>query len=242
MAIHGHNNLSSKPRMRFLSLAGLTVLLLQAGCASVEMPRFLASDSDSKVSLTPQQAELKIAFAKAAERRGDFKQALSAYEEIVKMKLGTADVHHRLALIYDRQGDAENAEQNYLQSLRQNPQDAKVLCDYGYSLYLRESWEAAETQYRSAIEAEPQYIRARVNLGMLLARTGRGDEALQQFVLGGLSEGAAHHNLALAALENGDSQTAIGALQLSQQADQGKSASGYHDALAQVVNRMAARR
>ena len=76
---------------------------------------------------------------------------------------------------------------------------------------------------------------------MLLARTSRIDQALNQFALGGLSEGAAHHNVALAATENGDAATATLALERSQQADQGKSSSGNHHALGQVVERIAAR-
>jgi Flp pilus assembly protein TadD len=220
------------------------LLLLLGGCGIVRPGKSAGWSSfagGKEQSLTPSQVELKLAFAKAAERRGDYKQALSAYEELAQMDLGSADLYHRLALNYDRQGKFELAEQSYLQSLQLDPSAEKVICDYGYSLYLRESWDAAETQYRKAIDTDPQYLRARVNLGMLLARTGRTEEAVQQFALGGLSEGATHHNLALAATENGDSQTAVAAINLSRQVDLGSSASGDHQALAKVVERLAAR-
>ena len=137
------------------------------------------------------------------------------------------------------QGNSQEAEKHYLESLRLEPGAAKVLCDYGYNLYLRESWEAAETKFQLAIEAGPQYLRARVNFGMLLARTGRNDEALQQFALGGLSEGAAHHNVALAATENGDASTALAALEKSELADRGRTSSGDHRALGKVAQRIA---
>jgi Flp pilus assembly protein TadD len=220
------------------------LLLLSGGCGIVrpgKSARWSSFVGGTEPALTPSQVELKLAFAKAAERRGDYKQALSTYEELAQLELGSADLYHRLALNYDRQGKFELAEQSYLQSLQLNPADEKVICDYGYSLYLRESWDAAETQYRKAIDTDPQYMRARVNLGMLLARTGRRDEAVQQFALGGLSEGATHHNLALAATQDGDSQTAVDAITLSRQVDLGSSASGDHQALAKVVERLAAR-
>ncbi len=243
MATQQFPSTAKRGSIRLACLAAASIVLLQAGCAAVKTPGFLLpgpSSDSSATNLTKPQVELKLALAKAAERRGDISQALSAYQDLVDTGLGSAEVHHRLALIYDRKGNSLQAEKHYLASLKENPTDAKVLCDYGYSLYLRESWEAAETQFRQAIEADPQYLRSRVNLGMLLARTERVDQGLQQFALGGLSEGAAHHNVALAATENGDTQTAAAALKVSQLADRGLSSSGNHHALGQVVERMAA--
>lgn len=231
------NYVDGVPKTR---LATIALLLLQVGCASIKSPGFLGSGPkvDSK---TQSQVELQVAFANAAEGRGDIEQALSMYEQLAETNQASADVHHRIALIYDHKGDSAQAERHYLESLKLAPSQAKVICDYGYSLYLRESLELAEVQYRSAIEADPQYLGSRVNLGMLLARTDRFDEALHQFSLGGLSEGEAHHNVALAATENGNSQIAVAALELSRQADQGRKSSGNRQALEQVVYRIAAR-
>ena len=83
---------------------------------------------------------------------------------------------------------------------------------------------------------------ARVNMGMLLARTGRYEDALYHFAVGGLQEGAAHHNVALAAALSGDTQTASSSLEKSNQADQGNTSSGDHHALEKVVERIASRK
>ena len=125
----------------------------------MESPEFLASKptSDaSPVTTTESEIELKLAFAQAAEQRGDLKQALSTYQDMVATNQASAEVHHRMALICDRTGDSLQAEEHYLESLKLNATEAKVLCDYAYNLYLRESWEASEAHFLKAIEADPQ--------------------------------------------------------------------------------------
>jgi Tfp pilus assembly protein PilF len=221
--------------------AAIALLLLQVGCASIKKPDFLGARPTAK-SHNQSQIELQIAFAKAAEGRGETKHALSVYEELAKSNQATAEVHHRAALIYDHKGDSAQAERHYLASLKLAPGQATVLCDYGYSLYLDESLELSEVQYRDAIKSDPQYMRARANLGMLLARTDRMDEALHQFALAGLSEGESHHNIALAATENGNSHIAVTALERARKADWGRKPSGDRQGLQQVVHRIAARK
>lgn len=222
-------------------MAAAMALLIPLGCANLKSHGLLESER-SVALLTQPQVDLKLAIARAAEGRGDHKQALATYQELIEMDLGSADVHHRLALIYDRQGDSKQSERHYLKSLELDSTVAKVWCDFGYSMYLRESWVDSEAHFAKAIELDPQYMRARVNMGMLLARTGRYEDALHHFAVGGLQEGAAHHNVALAAALSGDTRTASSSLEKSNQADQGHTSSGDHHALEQMVERIASRK
>ena len=66
----------------------------------------------------------------------------------------------------------------------------------GYNCYLRQQWQDAETHLRRALELSPGLGRAHNNLGLLLARTGREGEALEEFMRAGSGPAEAHANLA----------------------------------------------
>src|SRR5262249_12682163 len=81
-------------------------------------------------------------------------------------------------------------------ALKGQPGSANIYCNMGYSLYLQRRWAEAEMNLRQALALEPGHQRARVNLGLVLARAGRWDAALAEFRKGGCSEADAHANLA----------------------------------------------
>jgi tetratricopeptide (TPR) repeat protein len=58
-----------------------------------------------------------------------------------------------------------------------NPQDANVLYDLGSAQDALDQSAPAEQSYRAAIADDPKHLAAHVALGLLLARSGRRDEA-----------------------------------------------------------------
>ncbi len=79
--------------------------------------------------------------------------------------------------------------------LKRDPQNAEVYADRGYSFYLQQKWPEAEQNLRRALQLDSSLGRAHNNLGLLLARTGRQDEALMEFQLAGCSEAECRTNL-----------------------------------------------
>jgi tetratricopeptide (TPR) repeat protein len=61
--------------------------------------------------------------------------------------------------------------------LAAHPADARALFDAGYVADAQNRLEAAAGLYRRAVEANPQSFEAHAELGMLLARLGKLDEA-----------------------------------------------------------------
>ncbi len=143
-----------------------------------------------------QKADIQLALAITAERQGRTDDAKKMYLEIVKAVPKRSDVHHRLALLHDRKGDCSAAEPFYQQAIRLDPNNAELHCDLGYSYYLQQRWQEAEASLRRAIAVTPDLSRAHNNLGLLLGRTGRGGEALQEFAAAGSSPAEANANLA----------------------------------------------
>jgi Tfp pilus assembly protein PilF len=155
--------------------------------------------SEVPAPLRPEQkAEIQMALAMSAERQGRTDEAKMIYHDVIKAAPKRADAYHRLALLQSRQGECEAAEEHYLKAVQLAPGNAQVHGDHGYNYYLQEKWPAAEASLRRAIELDGEFARARNNLGMLLARTGREAEAIQQFAKGGCDRAQVSCNLALA--------------------------------------------
>jgi len=145
-----------------------------------------------------QKADVQMAVARSLENQGQTDQAIKVYLEVVKKDNRRVDACHRLALLYDKKGDGESARTYYQIALKKDPKNANLLCDFGYSCYLRKQWADAETGFRRAIALDPNHARAHNNLGLLLARTNRPSEALQEFAKAGCTEAPARSNLAFA--------------------------------------------
>jgi predicted Zn-dependent protease len=89
-----------------------------------------------------------------------------------------------LAAIEDKidakQYDAVRPE--LLRYLQAHAGDGRALFDLGYLDQLTDQAEAAESEYRKAIAADPQQFESRLALGLLLAREGDAGEAREQLL------------------------------------------------------------
>jgi Tfp pilus assembly protein PilF len=145
-----------------------------------------------------QKADVKVAIARSLERQGKTDQAIRLYLDVVREDDSRADVYHRLAVLSDKTGKSKGGEEFYRAALERDPENAELHCDYGYSKYLRGRFSEAEPSLRRAIALNPSLARAHNNLGLLLGRTGRGEEALEEFARAGCTEAEARANLGFA--------------------------------------------
>lgn len=143
-------------------------------------------------------SDLRLALAKMVDQQGSTDEAISNYEQMLASDPQNLALVRRLAVLYDKKGQPEKAEPYYQRALHANAKDASLLCDYGYHCYLQRRWSDAEVHLRRSVELEPHQARAHGNLALVLARTQRVDEALQQFAEAGCSQADAHANVAFA--------------------------------------------
>jgi Flp pilus assembly protein TadD len=156
-------------------------------------------ETDDAQPLQPaQKADIQIALARTLERQGRIDEAKKVYLEAIKTNPERADAHHLMGLLHARNGDCQTAEQYYQKANQLDPENAELYCDLGYCFYLQQRWDEAESNLRRAVALAPDSRRARNNLGLLLARTGREQEAFGEFAKAGCSEAEAHTNLAFA--------------------------------------------
>lgn len=143
-------------------------------------------------------SDLKMAMAQMLDQQGSIDDAISAYERMLQENPKNGGLAHRLAVLLDKKGQPDRAEPFYQQAIRLMPKDPGLLVDYGYHCYLQRRWADAESHLARCLELDPNQPRARGNLALVLARTQRVNDALQQFSLAGCSPPDAHANVAFA--------------------------------------------
>jgi Flp pilus assembly protein TadD len=143
-------------------------------------------------------ADVKIAFGRTLEKRGAPDQAQAAYLEALKLDPGRADACERLAVLYDQQCKFEEAATWHRKAVAAQPKNPDFHCNLGYSLYLQGNMIEAEQSLRRCLALSNEHARGHNNLGMVLARTGRCEEALAEFRRAGCNENDAQTNLAYA--------------------------------------------
>jgi type IV pilus assembly protein PilF len=94
----------------------------------------------------------------------------------------TAVVHADLGAEAVKAGRAQDALKSYDEALQYDPDLAEAHMGRGVVLELAfGKLDQAEAEYRKAIQLKPQLAEAHNNLGQLLARTGRLEEAVKEF-------------------------------------------------------------
>jgi tetratricopeptide (TPR) repeat protein len=141
-------------------------------------------------------AGVQLAMGEAFEKEGNLKSAQAAYEAALRNNESSSQAQHRLALVKERRGLGDEALGHLQEAMRLDPDNPQLCCDFGYWYYLRRDWQHAEQHLRRATELDPSFSRAHINLALVLARTGRNEDALRHFARGGLNPAQAYTNLA----------------------------------------------
>jgi Flp pilus assembly protein TadD len=183
-------------------------LVLSAACLSgcQQLPRLPAAtgpllgadDKRQPVVDGPHIADVQIAMAHTQESQGELEQAQATYQEALKRDPKRADAAERLAVLCDRLGRCAASQEWYQKAQPGRENSPDFHCNKGYSEYLQGRFAEAEQHLRRAIALEPCHRRAHNNLGLVLAQTGRCEEALAEFRAAGCTPAETHVNLGFA--------------------------------------------
>lgn len=179
------------------ALASLGGLAMTAGCKHTTQHQ--SATTAEPVSLEQsQKADVQMAVARTFEAKGQTREAVAMFAEVVKNDPRRSDAWVRLAVNSDKEGMFVESGDYYQKALELDPANADTHCNLGYSLYLQERLGDAESALRRALELRPDHVRAHNNLGLVLARGGKEDESLRAFQSAGCSPADAHSNVAYA--------------------------------------------
>lgn len=83
-----------------------------------------------------------------------------------------SQTHFNLALTYDRQGNLEMAETEYMTAVRENPNSATTLNNLGYVQYRLGKYNDAMNQFSNAIKIDPEFADPYNNIGLVYEAGG----------------------------------------------------------------------
>lgn len=111
--------------------------------------------------------------------------AIAELSTAVSLSPRFKEAHNLLGVAYDRKGFGEQAKKSYERALKCDQEDAQILNNLGYSLYLNGNYRAAVDRLKRAARLAPQDPRIQNNLALSLSRLGRWSEAYQSFLRAG---------------------------------------------------------
>jgi tetratricopeptide (TPR) repeat protein len=131
----------------------------------------------------PGDSQLHYALGAVLYVRGHLDDAATHFRESVRLQPEQLASHHYLALIARDQGRVAEAIKGLEELLRRYPDHAPSCEALGSLLMNEQRYAEAEGYLRRAVALNAASVRANYQLGLLLARTGRKEEADKQLAL-----------------------------------------------------------
>lgn len=193
-------------RLSLIVLVAVTVSGL-GGCAS------LSALKTSKTSDEKKDAQLSL--ARLSERRDDSVRAKQLYTDILANDPENAIAHHRLGVIYAKEGLVSEALASLSEAARLDEDSSEILTDIGYVYYLNGNFKKAEASLRKSLAITPTDERTTNNLALVCGRDGKYAESFRLFRRVN-TQAEAYANVSYVMTQNGDYD---------------KATDGYHRAL-----------
>jgi tetratricopeptide (TPR) repeat protein len=132
-----------------------------------------------------RRADIHANYGNLLRTSGRNEEAIAEYERALGIDPGMRAARIALARAYNAAAHYTHALAQCERLLANDPDDAEAWNAYGNARRGMDDLGEAEVAYRRAIEVRPGYGAAHHNLGALLSRESRHEEALVQLVLAG---------------------------------------------------------
>jgi len=146
-----------------------------------------ANALDEAISLFKHRAELGLGEPETYMRltilygeRKDYNSALSACSELQKLSPGLKTIHGIMGNLYLNQNHNEKAIDEFQIALASNPDSPDIQCNLGIAFARKGLLHDAEARYKSALELDPNSIKAHANLANLYFMLGNTDQAIYE--------------------------------------------------------------
>ena len=141
----------------------LIVFALISGCQNNEStPIKRTTSTNTSVSLSAQDYNNR---GTAYQRTGRLQDAVSAYQQAIKIKPTLIEAHHNLGTVYVMQGKLAEAITTYKRVVQLRPDMAEAYVDLGRAYGFAGQLDAAIAEYQKALTRDATLIYAHYGIG-----------------------------------------------------------------------------
>ncbi|PKM30595.1 MAG: type IV pilus biogenesis/stability protein PilW [Gammaproteobacteria bacterium HGW-Gammaproteobacteria-11] len=154
----------------------LLCLLILTGCVTT-------TDQPSRKTDPNAARDAYIQLGIGYMQQGETESAKSPLSEALKLDPRSASAHLALAQVFTQEGEYTAAERHFRSALASEPNNPRVLNNFGVFLLNQERYPEALQQFEAAVEDNLYGERSRVfaNIGLTHARMGNTAEARSSF-------------------------------------------------------------
>ena len=134
--------------------------------------------SEEAVALGRDEIRHLMTLGEARLALEDEAGAAEAYEAVLALDPENPEAHLELAILNERMGNTQSAEEHFVESLKSDPANPRALYSYASLYYTADDLEVAEEILERAIAADARYSPALSALASIQARRGEFGEAL----------------------------------------------------------------
>jgi tetratricopeptide (TPR) repeat protein len=132
--------------------------------------------------MDPRHAHYEYVYlGEALAEQGKLDEAVTRFEEALRLNPDSYGTHLNLASVFARQGKPEQAASQCLDALRINPYYAEAQSDLGDLMIQQGRLDEALSCYEQALRIKPDLVQAHFNLAAVLVRQGRADQAIEHY-------------------------------------------------------------
>lgn len=183
-----------------------------------------------QITQEPRYADAYTNLGEALRRLGEVVAAKQAHEKALQLNPRLQEAKLGLALLEQQSGNSKAAIEK-IQEIVSQKETATAYFYQGTALHQQAKLPEAETAFRKALELDPSYAEARVNLGLILSQQGKFDEAVNEFKQAIRNEpklAEAHFNLGVTLQAQGQLEPAIAAYREAIRIDPNNAEANYN--------------
>ncbi len=136
---------------------------------------------DMAASLDPKLTYAFVLLGRTLRMRGLHDLAIAKLNVAMQLQPDLPLTYVDAGVCWDERGHHGKARDAYLKALSLTPRDARIYNNIGYSFFLEGEYKEAITQYRKALQLDPENPQINNNLALAYATQQKWDRALFHF-------------------------------------------------------------
>lgn len=140
-----------------------------------------AYEFDMATSLDQHFTYAFILLGRTLRLRGQYDLAMAKFMTAAKLQPDMPLIYVEAGICWDQRGYHERAREQYARALALTPHDSRLHNNIGYSYFLESEYAAAIRAYRRALQMNPGDRHAHNNIAMAYAMQQKWDKALYHF-------------------------------------------------------------